>query len=76
MPLLHLQSINFWTHYAFITRNIHVHSLIPKVIEHFFFHFIACNSMIASSKQRQEHKNLATIQRAILKGAHEHYESL
>ena len=32
--------------------------------------------MIASSKQRQEHNNLATIQRAKLKEAHEHFQSL
>ena len=30
---------------------------------------MTCNSMIASNKQRQEHKNLATIQREKLKGA-------
>ena len=35
------------------------------------FSFIACNSTIASSKLRQEHKNLGTIQSAKFKGAHE-----
>ena len=37
---------------------------------------MACNSMIASNKQRQEHNNLATIQRPKLKGVHEHSQSL
>ena len=38
---------------------------------------IACNSMIASNKQRQEHvNNLATIWRAKLKEAYEHSKSL
>ena len=32
--------------------------------------------MIASSKQRQEHNNLTTIQREKLKGVHEHSMSL
>ena len=34
------------------------------------FSSIACNSIIASNKQRQQHSDLATIQRAKLKGAH------
>ena len=37
-----------------------------------FFSSIACHLMIASNKQRQEHHNLGTIQRAKRKGAHEH----
>ena len=32
---------------------------------------IACNSTIASNKQRLEHNNLAIIRRIKLKGAHE-----
>ena len=41
-----------------------------------FFPSIACNSTIASNKQRQEHNNLATMRRAQLKGAHKHSKSL
>ena len=40
------------------------------------FSSVACKSMIASSKQRQEHNNLSTIQRAKFKGAHEHFKRL
>ena len=46
-----------------------------KPIEH-FFSSIACNSTIASNKQRQEHINLATIQRAYHKGAHDRFKNL
>jgi hypothetical protein len=37
---------------------------------------IACNSMIAPRKQRQEHNNLAAIQRAKLKVAYDYSKSL
>jgi hypothetical protein len=45
-----------------------------KFIEH--LSFIACNSMIASNKQRQKHNNLATIWRAKLNGAHDYSKYL
>ena len=56
IPLLHVKSM--------FTSN-------EKVIEH-FFSSIACNLMITSNKQRQEHNNLVTTWRPKLKGAHEH----
>ena len=37
---------------------------------------IVCNSIITLDKPRQEHSNLAIIQRAKLKGAHKHSKSL
>ena len=40
------------------------------------FSSIACNLMIALSKQRQKFNNLATIWRVKLKGANEHSKSL
>ena len=40
------------------------------------FSSIACNSMIALNKQRQDPKNLATTQREKFKGAHECSKSL
>ena len=49
-----------------------------KLLNIFFIFFpsIACNSTIASNKQRQEHNNLATMRRAKLKGARKHSKSL
>jgi hypothetical protein len=37
---------------------------------------IAFNSIIASNKQRQDHNNLATIQRGKIKRAHERSKSI
>ena len=46
-----------------------------RVIED-FFSSIAFKSTIASNKQRQKHNNLASIESANLKGAHERSKSL
>ena len=53
---------------------IHFHISMRESLKH--FSFIACNSMIASNKQRPKHNNQATIWRPKLKGVHEHSKSL
>ena len=40
------------------------------------FSTVACNSIIASNKQRQDDNNLATTKRANFKKAHERSKSL
>ena len=50
-----------WITYACITYDIHVYSVMRKSLN--IFSSEECNSMVASNKQRQEHNNLATIQR-------------
>ena len=57
-----------WIKYAFMTYEIHFH--FPKRKAYEQFSTIACNSTIASNKQRQKHINLATFWGANLKGAH------
>ena len=40
------------------------------------FSYIACNSLIALKKQKQENNNTTTIHKAKVKGAHEDSKSL
>ena len=74
MPPLYIQNIN----HEFNMALLHVKFMFTFYWEYHwtFFSSIACNSTVASNKQRQEKNNLATIQRAKLKGAHEHSKSL
>ena len=65
-------SIDLDTH--LITYITHFHFPMKKSLS--IFSSIACKSMIASSKQRQNHNNLATIYKEKLKGAHERSKSL
>ena len=73
MPQLHIRHIN----HKSIIPSLHVNACSlsnEKVMN--IFSFIACNLMIASNKQRQEHNNLAIMWRAKLKGAHVHFKNL
>ena len=58
----------------FITYKIHFSLSNENVIE--YFSSIACNSIIASNQQRQEHNTLTLTHRAILKGPHKCFKSL
>ena len=72
MPPLHVQNFKYDKQFFLIIKSTSTFQL--ENID--LFSFVGCNSIIVSSKQRQEHNNLATIQRANLKAAHERHKSL
>ena len=57
-----------------MTYTIHFHFPIRKLLN--IISYIGFYSMIASNKQRQEHNNLAIIQREKLKGINERPKNL
>ena len=67
--------LKLWIKWVFFTYRIQFYFPMRKSLN--FFSSIACNSMIASNKQRQRHNYLAAIQRGKkLYGAHELSKSL